>query len=298
MGRKRRGIPVHGWMNIDKPAGMSSAAVVGAVKRITNAQKVGHAGTLDPFATGVLPIALGEATKTVSYMMADTKGYRFTARWGQATNTDDIEGEITETSDHRPTEADILAALPGFIGQITQIPPAYSAIKINGERAYKLARKGDDVDIPAREVMIYDLTLSQLPDADHAVLDVTCGKGTYIRALARDLAKALGTCAHLVQLRRTRVGPFLEENAISLDKLEKLWQCPASFEDLLPITTPLDDIPAVAVAETQAIRVRHGNDVAVPNCADGIVCVTDGQTPLAIGTVEAGVFFPSRVFNL
>ncbi|MBE7635866.1 tRNA pseudouridine(55) synthase TruB [Sneathiella sp. P13V-1] len=298
MGRKRRGIPIHGWLNIDKDAGLSSAAVVGAVRRITKAQKAGHAGTLDPFATGVLPIALGEATKTVPYLVADEKEYGFTARFGEATNTDDIEGEICETSDHRPSDSDIEAILPKFTGVITQIPPAYSAIKINGQRAYKLAREGEEVEMPERQVTIHDLRFEERVDETHARFYVRCSKGTYIRALARDIAIALGTVAHLTQLRRLSVGPFSEKSAISLDKLEQLWQCPADFEDLLPLTTALDDIPAVAISETQAIRVRHGNDVAVSNHADGMVCAMDGEVPLAICKVENGIAFPVRVFNI
>jgi tRNA pseudouridine55 synthase len=298
MARRRRGIPIHGWLNIDKPAGLSSSAVVGAVKRITNAQKVGHAGTLDPFATGVLPIALGEATKTVQYMMSDDKEYRYTVRWGEARNTDDIEGEITETSDHRPTEKEILSSIPAFLGTIEQIPPAFSALKIEGKRAYKLAREGVALDMQARDVQIHDMSLVECRDSDHAVFDVCCGKGTYIRALARDLAVTLGTFGHLVDLRRTRVGSFCEKNAISLDKLEKLWQCPAEFEGLLPVTTPLDDIPAVALTEAQALRVRHGNDVAAPNQADGIVCAMDGIIPIGIAKVEDERLYPVRVFNI
>jgi tRNA pseudouridine55 synthase len=298
MGRKRRGIPIHGWLNIDKPVGMTSATVVAAVRRITQAQKGGHAGTLDPFATGVLPIALGEATKTVPYIVDDFKEYVFTARWGQSTNTDDLDGAIAETSDARPSEQQILDILPRFSGLIRQIPPIYSAIKINGERAYKLAREGQDVEIPEREVTIYDLQLEKILDVDEARFLVRCSKGTYIRALARDMAVALGTLAHLSQLRRTKVGSFVAQSAISLDNLERLWQCPAEFEDLLPLTTALDDIPAVAISETQAIRVRHGNDVAVPNQADGMICTMDGDIPLAICRVEDGVAFPVRVFNI
>lgn len=298
MARKRRGIPIHGWLNIDKPAGMSSAHVVAAVKRITNAQKAGHAGTLDPFATGILPIALGEATKTVPYLVSNIKEYRFTARWGVARDTDDIDGDVTDTSDNRPTEAGILAVLPAFTGVISQRPPPFSAIKINGERAYKLAREGASLDMPMRDVQIYGLALTEVVDRDHAILDVTCGKGTYIRALARDMAQELGTFAHLVALRRTRVGPFYESRAISLDMLDRLWQCPAEFDDLLPITTPLDDIPAVAMTETQANTLRHGNDVAVTNQADGIVCAMDGNTPIGIAKIEDERLFPVRIFNL
>jgi len=298
MARKRRGIPIHGWLNIDKPAGMSSARVVAIVKRITNAQKAGHAGTLDPFATGILPIALGEATKTVPYLVSDIKEYRFTAHWGEARDTDDIDGDTTETSNTRPSKADIAALLPAFIGTVSQRPPAFSAIKINGERAYKLAREGASPEMPLRDVQIHDLSLSEIIDKDHAIFDVTCGKGTYIRALARDMALELGTFAHLVALRRTRVGPFFENKAISLDKLERLWQCPAEFDDLLPITTPLDDIPAVAMTETQADRLRHGNDVAVSNQADGIVCAMDENIPIGIAKIEDERMFPVRIFNL
>ena len=298
MARKRRGTPIHGWLNIDKAAGMTSAHVVARVKRITNAEKVGHAGTLDPFATGVLPIALGEATKTVGYIVDDMKEYRFTVRWGEARNTDDIEGEIEATSDHRPSREDILAALHHFTGTIRQRPPAYSAILIRGERAYKLAREGMDVTMPERDVHIAALQLVGIPDRDHAIFDVTCGKGTYIRALGRDLALRLGTVAHLSALRRLRVGPFCANDAISLDKLAKLWQCPAEFQDLLPLTTALDDIPALAVTEPQAVRLRHGNDVAIPDQADGIVCVMDGNTPLGLAKMEAGRLYPVRIFNI
>lgn len=298
MARTRRGNPIHGWLNIDKPVGRTSAQVVGAVKRIMNAQKAGHAGTLDPFATGVLPIALGEATKTAGYIVDDTKEYRFTARWGEARNTDDIEGEITATSPKRPTDNDILAILPDFTGTIGQCPPAFSAIKIKGERAYKLARAGAELDMPERNVHIAALELVHHIDEDHSVFDVTCGKGTYIRSLARDMAIKLGTVAHLTTLRRTRVGPFLQKNAISLDKLEKLWQCPAEFEDLLPITTALDDIPALAMTEPEANRLRHGNDVAAPDQADGIVCAMAGKTPIGIAKIEDERLFPVRIFNI
>jgi tRNA pseudouridine55 synthase len=297
MARKRRGIPIHGWLNIDKPAGMSSARVVAAVKRITQAEKAGHAGTLDPFATGVLPIALGEATKTVPYMVSEHKEYRFTVCWGEARDTDDVDGDTTDVSESRPSKQDILSIIPEFIGTLQQIPPIYSAIKINGQRAYKLAREGSAPEMSGRNVEIYDLTLIECIDRDHATLDVQCGKGTYIRALARDIAHKMGTFGYLTALRRTRVGPFFSNSAISLDKLEQLWQCPAEFEDLLPITTPLDDIPAVAMTEAQADRLRHGNDVAVPNHADGIVCAMDGKTPIGIAKIANERMFPVRVFN-
>ncbi|MZR29599.1 tRNA pseudouridine(55) synthase TruB [Sneathiella litorea] len=298
MARKRRGIPIHGWLNIDKEAGLSSAQVVSRIKRITNAQKAGHAGTLDPFATGVLPIALGEATKTVGYIVDDTKQYRFTMRWGEARNTDDIEGEVQEVSEVRPDLIDIKAILPSFMGTIRQRPPAFSAIKIKGERAYKLARAGEDIDMPEREVQVETLKIIEVIDNDHTIFEVTCGKGTYIRSLARDIALKLGTVAHLSALRRIRVGPFWEQDAISLDKLTKLWQCPAEFGGLLPLTTALDDIPALAVTEPQAVRLRHGNDVAVPNQADGIVCAMDGDIPIGIAKVETERLYPVRIFNI
>ncbi|MBO0332586.1 tRNA pseudouridine(55) synthase TruB [Sneathiella sp. CAU 1612] len=298
MARKRRGLPIHGWLNIDKDAGLSSAQVVGRVKRITNAAKAGHAGTLDPFATGILPIALGEATKTVSYITDDSKDYRFTVRWGEKRNTDDIEGAIESTSDRRPTRDEIMAVLPAFTGTVLQRPPAFSAIKINGERAYKLARAGEDLDMPERVVHIQTLGLKEIVDSDHAIFEVTCGKGTYIRSLARDIAVKLKTVAHLSALRRIRVGPFLEKDAISLDKLAKLWQCPAEFVGLLPLTTALDDIPALPVTGPQAERLRHGNDVAVPNQADGFVCAMDGNIPIGIAKIEADRLFPVRIFNI
>lgn len=298
MARKKRGIPIHGWLNIDKPAGRSSAQVVGAVKRITNAQKAGHAGTLDPFATGVLPIALGEATKTVSYMMAEEKSYRFTVVWGEARNTDDIDGEVTDRSDQRPGRQAIEAALPHFTGEQRQTPPPYSAIKINGERAYKLARAGIELEMPERIVTIHDLKLVKIVDSESAIFDVTCSKGTYIRALARDIAIYLGTFGHLSALRRTKVGTFSEEVAISLDKLEELWQCPAEFDALLPISTALDDIPELAVNGPQAERLRHGNEVSGIEFADGIVCAIYVDTPIALARVEAGRMYPVRVFNI
>ena len=200
MARKRRGTPIHGWLNIDKDARLSSAQVVGRVKRITNAQKVGHAGTLDPFATGILPIALGEATKTVGYIVDETKEYRFTVRWGEARNTDDIEGKVIEMSNVRPTEDEIKKLLPDFIGTVRQQPPAFSAIKISGERAYKLARAGTELDMPERDVHIESLILIEILDEDYAVFEVSCGKGTYIRALARDIDLKLGTVAVFVSV--------------------------------------------------------------------------------------------------
>src|SRR5690606_18006997 len=222
MGRRRSGRPVHGWVVIDKQAGMSSAHVVARVQRLIGAAKAGHGGTLDPLATGVLPVALGEATKTVAYVMDGRKRYRFTVRWGEARDTDDSEGAVTETSDARPDRDAIVAALGDFVGLIRQTPPAFSAIKIDGRRAYALARAGEAFAVEPREVQIDSFELIALQDRDHAVFDVHCGKGTYMRALARDLARRLGTVGHIAALRRTAAGPFDEAAAISLESLESL----------------------------------------------------------------------------
>ncbi|MBT4940521.1 MAG: tRNA pseudouridine(55) synthase TruB, partial [Rhodospirillaceae bacterium] len=218
MARKRRGDPVHGWLVIDKSPNITSAKVVNQARKILNAAKVGHSGTLDPMATGVLPLAFGEATKTVSYMMDSRKEYLFTVCWGEARDTDDAEGKIIETSDQRPDRAEIEAALPEFTGEIDQIPPAYSAIKVDGERAYKLARQEKPLELKSRKIFIERFELIDCPDPAHAIFEVTSGKGAYIRGLARDLARRLGTVGHISSLRRTRVGPFKENDAISLAK--------------------------------------------------------------------------------
>ncbi|SLN19067.1 tRNA pseudouridine(55) synthase TruB [Oceanibacterium hippocampi] len=298
MARQRRGLPVHGWLIIDKPVGMTSTQVVGAVRRITGAAKAGHGGTLDPLASGILPIALGEATKTVSYVMDGAKRYRFTVRWGETTETDDAEGPVVEQSAVRPEAAEIEGALGAFIGDVEQLPPAYSALKVGGARAYDLARRGETPDLQPRSVRIDALRLVETPDADHASLEIDCGKGTYVRAVARDLARALGTCGHVTALRRLKVGGFSEDRAISLDKLATMWQFPAPNEHLLPILTALDDIPALAITEPQADRLRHGQPVTVPGAADGTVCVTTGGEPVALAEVDREKVRPLRVFNL
>ncbi|MCP1336431.1 tRNA pseudouridine(55) synthase TruB [Futiania mangrovi] len=308
MGRKRnRGRPVHGWIVLDKPLGMTSTQAVAKVRNLFDAAKAGHAGTLDPLATGLLPIALGEATKTVPYVMEGEKAYRFTLRFGIATNTDDAEGKTVATSDARPTDAEIRSALPAFTGEILQRPPAFSAIKVEGERAYDLARDGEEVVLEARPVEIDALTLVDRPDPDHAVLEVTCGKGTYVRALARDLGAALGTCAHVVALRRTRVAPFGEEDAISLDSLEQLGHKGAGPEGgslsgaLLPLETALDDIPALALAGRLAELVGHGQAISVagydPAEEIDALALADGR-PLALGVIAGGRFHPRRILNL
>jgi tRNA pseudouridine55 synthase len=307
---RRRGDPVNGWVIVDKPAGMTSAQVVAAVRRIMRAAKAGHAGTLDPLATGVLPVALGEATKTVSYVMDGAKEYSFTVRWGEARETDDGEGAVTATSPVRPDRAAIEAALPAFTGQIMQAPPAYSAVKIDGRRAYALARAALPVAPSPRPVRIDALQLVETSDPDHAVFAVRCGKGAYVRSLARDLAVRLGTVGHVAALRRTRVGPFGENRAISMDKLAALGHSSAPVECLVPVATALDDIPALALTAAQAAHLKQGRAVRVTgtsgrtfadigNLAEGhVLCaMADGQ-PVALARFEAGEIRPLRVLNL
>ncbi len=307
MSRKRSGIPIHGWLNIDKPVGLSSAAVVARVRKALGAAKAGHGGTLDPLASGILPIALGEATKTVSWVMDGEKTYRFRIRWGEARTTDDCEGDVCATSPHRPERAAILAALPTFTGIIDQAPPAFSAIKLNGKRAYDLARKGEEMPVMApRSVHIHALVLEDMPDADHADFSVRCGKGTYIRSLARDLALSLGTCGHVALLRRTACGPFREENAIFLDQLTNLGHSASTMSFLLPIETVLDDIPALALTDEEARRLRHGQPLAasslafsdIPDASEfPLIAMVEGKAA-ALVSIDNGLIRPMRVFNL
>jgi tRNA pseudouridine55 synthase len=306
--RRRRGRPIHGWIVLDKPAGMSSSQAVAAVRRITGAAKAGHGGTLDPLATGILPIALGEATKTVAWAMAGRKTYRFRVRWGEARTTEDAEGAVTETNPARPGAAAVEALLPRFVGTILQVPPAYSAIKVGGKRAYALARAEAAVELAPRPVEIAELRLVGSPDADHADFDAVVGKGTYIRALARDIARALGTVGHIALLRRLAVGRFTEKNAIPLDKLAALGHSAADSEHLLPLATALDDIPALAVTEAEADRLRHGQPVTplrptdraqISELGDGAtVCATMGSRLVALTEIAAGQLRPVRVMNL
>jgi tRNA pseudouridine55 synthase len=308
MARKRKGQPIHGWIILDKPSGMTSATAVGVVKRRMNAQKAGHAGTLDPLATGVLPIALGEATKTVSYIVDSRKRYRFTVRWGAETETDDSEGAVTRESPVRPGRDEIEAALDGFTGEIEQIPPAYSAIRVDGRRAYDLARGGAPPELAPRKVVIEEIRLTGCPDADHATIETVCGKGAYMRALARDLARALGTAGHLVALRRTAVGPFDEKVAISLDELGENMQSAPASRHLLPVETALDDIPALAVTEVEAGSLRNGQAVSLLRKADldriaelrdgDTVLATAGGRPVALTRYVAGEVRPVRVLKL
>ncbi len=312
MARRRNGEVVNGWIILDKPLEVTSTQAVGRVRRLFNARKAGHGGTLDPLASGVLPIALGEATKTVGYVMDGVKRYRFTLRWGQATSTDDAEGAVIEESPIRPSAAEIAAVLPQFRGIIEQTPPTFSAIKIAGQRAYDLARSDEAVTLQPRQVRIDDLRLDSQRDDDQGDDDrasflVTCGKGAYMRALARDLGRVLGTCAHVVALRRTAVGPFNEDMAIPLESLEALGQGPALNEQLLPIETALDDIPAFALSEAEARRLRCGQTVSLMarvhrdrlrDLSQGsIVCATTAGRLVALARYEAGEVHPVRVIN-
>jgi len=298
---KRPKNKVDGWVVLDKPLGLGSTQAVGKVRWLFAAEKAGHGGTLDPLATGVLPIALGEATKTVPFIMDGHKEYRFTLRFGEARATDDGEGDVTATSDVRPIDEAIRTALGRFIGDIEQMPPAFSALKIGGQRAYDLARAGEPVELKPRTVTIDRLELLARPDADHADFVVGCGKGTYIRSLGRDLARALGTVGHLSALRRTAVGPFREEAAISLPKLEALGHIPPLLGALVPVATALDDIPALALTGTQADRLRHGQAVLLTRDAPPsgtLVRAETGSKLVALVRSDGVALQPVRVFNL
>ncbi len=319
---KKKGRPVSGWVIFDKPKGMGSTEAVSKIKWLFNAEKAGHAGTLDPLASGMLPIALGEATKTVPYVMDGSKIYSFTVTWGEERSTDDLEGPVTQTSDKRPTEDDILALLPNYIGTIQQTPPQFSAIKIDGERAYDLARSGETVAIPSREVEIYQLELVEINDAGQAVFEVECGKGTYVRSLARDMGRDLGCLGHIAELRRLEVAPFNEDDFVTLAELEAAWPplppksdddeeaeaAPAEPRDfsaldefIIDTGAALEDLVQVALSDDQAHRVRMGNPVILrgrdaPLEADE-VCANHKNRLLAIGFIEQGMFKPKRVFT-
>jgi tRNA pseudouridine55 synthase len=305
--RKPKGRPIDGWLVIDKPSGMTSTDVVNATKRSLGAQKVGHGGTLDPLATGVLPLALGAGTKTVPYVMDGTKEYRFTLRFGEARDSDDADGAVTGTSDVRPSDEDIRAALPAFTGAIMQVPPRYSAVKIAGERAYDLARAGAEVELQPRLAQVDRFELIERPDADTAVFAVESGKGVYMRSLARDLAAALGTVGHVAALRRLRVGPFTDAQAVSLDKLLALGQDPAALSLVLPVETALADIPALALTGEEAARLTNGQALSLipflsrmPQDADpdgGLVRVMAGGKALALGRLGEGMLHPVRLLS-
>jgi tRNA pseudouridine55 synthase len=303
MTRRKKGNPVHGWLVLDKPQGMTSTQAVGAVKRLFAAQKAGHAGTLDPLATGILPIAFGEATKTVPFAVDGEKAYRFTVRFGAETDTDDAEGKIVETSAARPSRAAIEAVLADFTGEISQVPPRYSAIKIEGNRAYDLARSGEVVELEPRTVVIEDLRLIDMPDAETAVFEAECGKGTYVRALARDMGRALGCLGHVIALRRTRVGSFEEADATTLDALQAAAQesDAALAGRLLPVEAALEALPDLGVGPGDAASLARGQSVLVrgrdaPVLSGAAWAHFKGRI-LALGELEKGAFRPTRVFN-
>ena len=307
MARKRRGDIINGWIAIDKPGGITAAKVVARVKSALNAAKAGHGGTLDPLATGILPIALGSATKTVNFVMDGLKEYEFDVQWGAQTDTDDSEGVVVEMSDSRPSEPGVVNALVNFVGDIEQIPPNYSAVKVNGQRAYDLARNSVPLNLSPRRVTIHSLKLIKTLDGGCSRFHVRCGKGTYVRALVRDLAQHLGTFGHITRLRRTHCGPFSEDNAISLEKLEALGHKAAASECILPVRTVLDDIPALALTGEEARRMTLGQAIslwpvvkrnATPGLEQGMtVQAVCGETLIAVAEVGNGMVRPVRVLN-
>ena len=301
MSRRRKGRPISGWLNLDKPAGLTSTQAVNIVRRLFDAQKSGHGGTLDPLATGILPIAFGEATKTSAYVMDAAKTYTFTVKWGEGRDTDDAEGAVTEVSDKRPTPAEIRAVLPRFIGSVEQTPPAFSAIKVAGERAYDRARRGETVELASRIVEVHGLELlDEGEDSPRESSDfrLDCGKGTYVRSLVRDLGHALGTAAHVTALRRTRVGQFDEASAFPLEKLKELGDSAPPDGILVPVMTALADIPALAVIEPEARRVKCGQVIRVPSSKEGTVRVVSDDRLIAIAEIHEGEVHPMRIFNL
>ncbi|MFA5948834.1 MAG: tRNA pseudouridine(55) synthase TruB [Hyphomicrobium sp.] len=302
MARHKKGNPIHGWLVLDKPLEMTSTRAVGIAKRLFFAQKAGHAGTLDPLATGILPIALGEATKTVPFVFEGEKVYRFTVRWGAETSTDDAEGPVVASSAARPTRGDIEDLLPRFTGEIMQVPPAFSAIKVDGERAYNLARDGEEVVLEPRPVFIDELILLETPDADTAVFEARCGKGTYVRAIARDMGRMLGCRGHVIALRRTRVGPFREEEAVSVDELEDAAE---AGEDLMPFLRPVElalgELFELNVSPADAADLLQGRSVLIrgrdaPVLGGSAYAMHKGRI-VAVGEIEKGALHPTRVFN-
>jgi len=330
MAKRVKGRAISGWLNFDKPQNMSSMQAVQKIKSLFKAQKAGHAGTLDPLATGILPIALGEATKTIAFLVKAEKEYHFTIKWGATTISDDSTGRIICFNDKRPSKEEICAVLPRFCGTIWQRPPQFSALKIGGKRAYRLAREGEVVDLAARQVHIKTLRLLDIPHRDYARFSICCGKGTYIRALARDLAENLGAVGHVTQLRRMRVGQFTQKNIIRLDKFSNLGHSAATAAAseagdnlfdmlLLPLAVALDDIPALTVSPKQAQNIRQGQPIVCSKqffCGDARaqaqqknetkhtksfgdpVLAIQADMPVALGFIEKGRFRPARVFNL
>ena len=299
MARKRKGRDISGWLVVDKPSGLTSTAVVNKVRWALDAKKAGHAGTLDPEATGVLAVALGEATKTVPYITDALKAYTFTVRLGQATNTDDAEGEVIAQSDARPTDEQIKEALLPFLGEIMQVPPKFSAVKIDGQRAYKLARDGEEVEIEARPLWVEELIMLDRPDEDHVVLEMTCGKGGYVRSIARDLGAALGCHGHVKELRRIWSGPFDAEDGVSLELIDELAKSPELDQYLRPLEEGLADLPELKCTPQGAVRLRNGNPgmvmAADVEYGDEAWASLEGQA-VAVGIYKSGELHPSRVF--
>lgn len=307
---KRKKNKINGWLVLDKPYGITSNEALGKIKRIFSPEKVGHAGTLDPRASGLLPVAFGEATKTVPFVMDGRKVYRFEVTWGVETNTDDTEGDVVATSDLRPDAEAIQAILPEFTGEIMQVPPKFSAIKIGGERAYDLARDGEEVEIEARPIDMHRLDLVECRDANRAIFEAECGKGTYVRALARDLGRRLGTCGHVTELRRLLVGPFGEDDMVALDELlEAASHLPEDtgtdalvVEFVLPVREALEEQVEIPVSEDDAAKIRKGMAVLLRGRSAPLNCETafasHAGVPVAFGAVEKGRFQPSRVFHL
>jgi len=301
MARKGKGRAVSGWLVVDKPAGVTSTSVVGKVRWAFGAAKAGHAGTLDPAATGVLAVALGEATKTVPYVTDATKCYRFCVRWGASTTTDDAEGTVIERRDTRPTDAQIEAALGAFRGEIMQVPPQFSAVKVEGERAYDIARAGEAMDLAARPLYVESLTLVARPDTDHAEFEMICGKGGYVRSIARDLGQALGCLGHVAWLRRVWSGPFRAEQGLSLEQIDALAKTPELDAHLLPLEVALAGLPELPLTPEGAVRLKNGNpgQVSSSRAAPGETAWASWQgKPVAVGTYLGGELHPTRVFNL
>lgn len=299
MARKRKGDKIDGWIIIDKQLEIGSTKIVSIVKRTMNAQKVGHGGTLDPLASGILPIGLGEATKTMPYVVDSSKDYDFTVKWGSATDSDDMEGTIIHSGGLIPSDEAINNILPDYTGTIEQTPPAYSAIKVDGRRAYDMARAGEEVVLKSRHVEIQTLSVINHDSVmGETSFKVTCGKGTYVRSLGRDMALSLGTYGHITKLRRTRVGPFTLERAISLEKLEDLGHKGRAAELLLPVTTALDDIPVCAVTEEEADLLKHGGQIKLQTANEDVVLLACGDTPIAMASITLGLTKILRVFNM
>lgn len=306
MARRKKGNPVHGWLVLDKPLNMTSTQAVGFVRRAFNAQKAGHAGTLDPLATGILPIALGEATKTVPFAVDGEKAYRFIVRWGAETATDDTEGAVTKTSELRPSRAEIEGLLPRFIGEVMQVPPQFSAIKIDGERAYDLARDGEQVNLEARPVVIDRLELVEMPDGETSVFEAECGKGTYVRAIARDMGRILGCFGHVIGLRRTRVGPFDEARAVTVAEIEEAAKQDDGGEALQrlldPVESALSDLPELMVSPADAASLVRGQAILIRGrdapVLSGPAFATSKGRLIALGELDKGSLHPTRVFNL